>query len=100
MALGGGPAVKVRDAGLAADPRLVEWFVRTAERKRLPFVREVSGSGASEAAAMQISGAGVLAGTLAVPIRYPHSPSEMIEMEDLANTVRLLTALLRAPVKI
>jgi len=42
--------------------------------------------------------AGVPAGSLSVPVRYVHSPSEMVDYSDVQNTIRLLTAVLRMPV--
>ena len=98
MALGKGAAIKIKDAGMLCDPRLVAWMVRTAEKSRIPYQREVLIAGSTDARAMQVTGAGIPAGSVGIPVRYVHSPSEMIDMNDLENCVRLLTALLRAPV--
>lgn len=99
-ALGKGPAIKIRDVGMLADPRVVEWMTRTAERAGIPYQREVLTVGTTDAMAIQVSRAGVMTGALSVPVRYVHSPSEMIDIDDLKQTVKLLTALLRAPVKL
>ena len=37
---------------------------------------------------------------VSIPVRYVHSPSLMIDMQDVESCVRLLLALLRAPVKL
>jgi len=100
VALGKGPAIKIRDVGMLADANVVKWMIRTAEKARLPYQREVLTIGSTDAMAMQISRAGVLAGALSVPVRYVHSPSEMVAMDDLQNTVKLLTALLKSPVNL
>lgn len=100
VALGKGPAVKIRDVGMLADVGIVKWMIRTAEKARLPYQREVLTIGSTDARAMQITRAGVLAGALSVPVRYVHSPSEMVAMDDLQNTVKLLTALLKSPVNL
>ena len=100
VALGKGPAIKIRDVGMLAAPGIFQWMIRTAEKARIPYQREVLTIGSTDAMAMQISRAGVLAGALSVPVRYVHSPSEMIEMADLQNTVSLLTALLKSSVKL
>ena len=100
VALGKGPAVKIRDVGMLADAGVVRWMIRTAEKARLPYQREVLTIGSTDAMSMQISRAGVLAGALSVPVRYVHSPSEMVAMDDLQNTVKLLTALLKSPVNL
>jgi len=45
-----------------------------------------------------VARAGVPAGCLSIPTRYVHSPSEMVDTTDVENSVRLLVALLTAPV--
>ena len=100
VALGKGPAVKIRDVGMLADPSVVRWMTRTAEKARIPYQREVLTIGSTDARAMQVARAGNLSGALSVPVRYVHSPSEMIDIDDLENTVKLLTALLKSPVKL
>jgi putative aminopeptidase FrvX len=96
--LGGGPCVKIKDAQMLSDPRLVDWILRAAERGRIPFQREVSVSGNLDARAIQVARGGVAAGGLAIPVRYTHSSSEMVDYDDLRNSVRLLVALLCKPV--
>ena len=100
VAIGKGNAIKIRDVGMLADAGIVRWMIRTAEKARLPYQREVLTIGSTDAMSMQISRAGVLAGALSVPVRYVHSPSEMVALDDLQNTVKLLTALLKSPVKL
>jgi endoglucanase len=100
VALGKGPAVKVKDGGMIADPRVVDWMIRTAEKAELPYQREVLEGGTTDARAMQLARSGVLAGCLSIPCRYVHSPSEMVEVNDVQNAVKLLTALLSAPIEL
>lgn len=100
VSLGKGPAIKVRDSGMLSDPRVVNWMVRTAEGANLPYQLEVLEGGTTDARAMQITRAGVPAGCLSIPTRYLHSPSEMIDYEDIQNAVRLMVELLSAPVEL
>ncbi|MFZ5855854.1 MAG: M42 family metallopeptidase [Chloroflexota bacterium] len=95
LALGGGPAIKLKDAGVVADPRLVEMLTRAAEENRIPHQFEIAEGVASDARAMQLTGLGAQAGGIAIPLRYLHSPSEMIDMTDVNNAGRLLAAFLR-----
>ena len=98
VSLGKGPAVKVKDTGMLADPHVVEWMCATAEKRRIPFQREVLDAGSTDARAIQVVRAGVPAGCLSVPCRYVHTSSEMVDYEDVQNSVKLLVALLSAPV--
>ena len=100
IALGKGPAIKVKDASMLADPRVVDWMTRTAEKNRIPFQREVLAGASTDARAIQLTRAGVLAGGLGIPCRYVHTPSEMVDIDDLENAIALLTALLSKPVGI
>jgi len=97
VSLGKGPAVKVKDTGMLADPRIVSWMVRTAEKAKIPYQREVLEVGSTDARAIQAARAGVPAGCLSIPSRYIHSPSEMVDTGDVQNSIKLLLALLRAP---
>ncbi len=98
--LGKGPAIKVKDSGMIADPRLVDWMRRTAEKARIPYQLEVLEGGSTDARAIQLTRSGALAGALSVPVRYVHSPSEMIDFGDLQNSIKLLVALLRSPIEL
>lgn len=98
--LGAGPAIKVRDVGHIADPTVVNWMVGGAKTTRVPYQLEVLDVGSTDARAMQISKSGMRSGALSIPCRYVHSPSELIDMEDYANAITLLTGLLTRPIKL
>ena len=99
MDLGKGPCIKVRDPGMLSDPSVVEWMINTAEKGKIPYQREVLLMGSTDARAIQLTRSGVMAGALSIPCRYIHSASEMVDYEDLKNSVKLLTAMLSKPVK-
>jgi endoglucanase len=99
VGLGKGPAIKVRDGRMLADPRVVQWMVDTAEAKDIPYQLEVLEGGTTDAAAIQISRAGVPAGCLSIPCRYVHSPSEMVDLNDVEQAAELLMALCSEPVQ-
>jgi endoglucanase len=96
--LGKGPAIKVRDGGMLSDPRIVRWMVDGAEKAGLPYQLEVLEGGTTDARAMQLTRAGVPAGCLSIPCRYIHSPSEMVDFNDVQNGVKLMTELISNPV--
>lgn len=98
VGLGKGPAVKIKDAGMIADPQVVNWMVNTAEKNKIPYQREILTLGGTDARAIQLTRSGVPAGCLSIPSRYVHSPSEMVDYDDVTNALKLLTALLSAPV--
>jgi len=97
VSLGKGPAVKIRDKYMLADPAVVQWMTGRAEKEGLPYQREILEKGSTEAAPVQISRSGVPAGGLCLPCRYVHSPSEMIDEGDMIQALDLLESLLRNP---
>lgn len=100
VSLGAGPAIKVKDRGMLTHPGVKNWMANTAERLGLPYQFEVLEWGTTDAMAIQTSRAGVAAGVLSIPCRYIHSPSEMVDYNDVQNAVKLLVGLLRGPVDI
>lgn len=94
MELGKGPCVKFRDPGMLSDPRVVDWMIKTAEKAKIPYQREVLLVGSTDGRGIQISRAGVMTGALSIPCRYVHSASEMVDYNDLKNSVKLLSAML------
>ncbi|MBM3180604.1 MAG: M42 family metallopeptidase [Chloroflexi bacterium] len=94
MELGKGPCVKFRDPGMLSDPRIVDWMIKTAEKAKIPYQREVLLVGSTDGREIQISRAGVMTGALSIPCRYVHSASEMVDYNDLKNSVKLLMGML------
>ena len=98
VGLGKGPAIKVRDGGMIADPRLVNSMVDAAVKNNIPYQLEVLVGGTTDARAMQVSRAGVPSSCVSIPSRYVHSPSEMVDYADVQNAVRLLLAIISSPI--
>jgi endoglucanase len=72
-------------------------MTRTAEKNKIPYQREVLLMENNDASGMQLTRAGVPSGCISVPVRYIHSPSEMVDILDVRNAVKLLTAILHTP---
>ncbi len=100
VALGKGPAIKVKDGGMIADPKVVTAMVKAAEKHNIPYQMEILLGGTTDAKAMQISRAGMPAGCVSVPTRYVHTPSEMVDLTDVENAVKLLLALISEPINL
>lgn len=100
VGLGKGPAIKIKDGGMLSDVRVVEWMIRTAEKAKIPFQREVLEGGTTDATAIQLTRSGVPAGCISIPCRYIHSPSEMVDIDDVNNATKLLVALLSNPISL
>lgn len=56
---------------------------------------EVLERGTTDAAAMQLVRSGVPSGCLSIPCRYIHTPSEMVDGDDVEMAVRVLVQALQ-----
>jgi endoglucanase len=97
MKLGAGPCIKVMDGGMIAHPGVKNLLIETAEANDLPYQLEVLAHGSTDAAAIQLARGGVAAGCVSLACRYYHTPSEMLDMSDVENTIALLLATLQKP---
>ncbi len=100
VALGKGPAIKVKDSGMLAHLGVKNALVETARENKIPYQLEVLVGGSTDAMAMQISREGVPAGVISIPTRYVHTPSEMVDYDDVQNACKLLTTFLSKPIKL
>ncbi len=89
-ALGSGPVI---GRGSTLSPKVFELLVETAEREQIEHTIEASGRyTATDADAYQVSRAGIPTGLVAIPLRYMHSPVELVDLDDLEATIELLVA--------
>jgi len=98
VALGEGPAIKVKDRGMIAHSGLVRAMRDCAEANSIPYQLEVLERGSTDARSMQIAGPGSAAGCLSIPCRYAHSQSEVVHAADVENGIELLNKLLSAAI--
>lgn len=100
VSLGLGPAVKIKDSSMIAHPGVRDWMIATAEANGIPYQREVLAMGGTDARAIQMTKQGIPAGCLSIPCRYVHTPSEVVDYQDVLNSVKLLKAMLSGPIAI
>jgi len=98
--LGHGPAIKVQDGMMIAHPGVKNLMIQRAEESGIPYQLEILRAGSTDAAAIQLAREGVPSGCLSIPCRYVHSPSEMVDTNDVMQSVDLLLAILRKPIAI
>ena len=90
---GSGP---VLTRGSTLDPDLYERMAATGEAEGIPFTVAASArSTGTDADAFHISRAGIPCAVVSVPLRYMHSAVEMVQLDDVENTARLIAAFAR-----
>jgi putative aminopeptidase FrvX len=88
--LGSGPVIS---RGSTLHPGLFELLYETAEREKIPFTVEATArSTGTDADAVHVSRAGVPTGLVSIPIRYMHSPVELVQLDDVYACARLIAA--------
>ena len=93
--VGGGAAIKLKDASVICDYELTQEFAAVAKANDIKHQFEILPFGGTDTAAMQMSGAGVKAAALSIPTRYIHSGVEMLDLNDAEACVELTVAWLR-----
>ncbi len=88
--LGKGPIIA---RGANINPVMFELICATAREKQIPIqISAQARATGTDANAMQLSRGGVAAALLSVPLRYMHSPVEVLALDDIEAAIELLTA--------
>jgi putative aminopeptidase FrvX len=91
--IGKGPLVT---RGANINPVVFRMLSDAGNADSIPFQVEVEGGGSgTDAEAMQISRSGVATGLIGIPLRYMHTPCELLSLTDLENCAKLMAAYCR-----
>jgi tetrahedral aminopeptidase len=87
--LGSGPTIGL---GAVNHPFLHEKFKELAEKLEMPCGIEIlPGTSGTDGDDLQISAEGIPTIVISIPIRYMHTPVEMVATKDIQRTARLMT---------
>ncbi len=87
--LGGGFLVRYFDPGCIMNPKLKSYITSLAEANEVKY-QYFKSRGGTDAGAAQYIGSGTLATTIGVPGRYIHSPSTMVDLDDVEQVCRII----------
>jgi tetrahedral aminopeptidase len=86
--LGGGPTIL---RGANANRKLADRMIALAGENEIPVQLEATPGGTgTDANAMQISRAGMTTGLIGIPLRYMHTPCEIIALSDADNAAEVM----------
>lgn len=96
--LGKGPAVT---HGTANQIKLVDFLIQTAEKSEIPVQHEASSiRTGTDTDSIFYSGTGIASALVSTPMRYMHSPVEMVSLQDATRVSELMVqAVLRMNAK-
>jgi endoglucanase len=93
IALGGGP---VLSRGSVLNARMFELLVETAEQEGIAYtVQAAARDTGTDADAIFSAHRGVATGLVSVPLRYMHTPNELVALADVERAAQLLAAFAR-----
>lgn len=91
--MGRGPSLL---RGANANPALFDLVRRAAAEEGIPIqVRAAPKGTPTDASTMQVTGGATATGLLGIPLRYMHTPCEVLSLSDLENCARLMAATCR-----
>ena len=92
--LGAGPILA---RGPNINPLIFKRLQECAESLKMPYqVEAESGPTGTDARVIQMSREGVATGLVSIPLRYMHTPNEMVCLDDIENVIQLLVAFVRS----
>jgi len=94
VAIGSGAVVRALDNGTSAPPDEIERVVRIARAAGVPLQISLT-NGSTDGVPFTAYGAFNTA--VSWPLRYSHSPAEVIDLRDMRSLARLVAALAMAP---
>ena len=90
---GSGPVI---ERGSNLNPKVFDLLYDAAEAEGIPYTVAASGRHTgTDADAMHLAAGGVPCGLIGLPLRYMHSPVEMVDLADIENSARLIAAAAR-----
>jgi endoglucanase len=88
--LGSGPVIF---RGATLSPKVFELLVETAEEAGIEHTVGATGNHTgTDADGIQFARSGIPTGLVAIPLRYMHSPVEMVDLADVESAVELIAA--------
>lgn len=88
--LGGGPIIT---RGANISPVIFDRLVEVAEKEGIPFQIEADPAPTgTDGRELQMAPGGLATAVVSIPLRYMHTPSEIVDLMDIEQTIRLLVA--------
>ena len=86
--LGKGPGIS---EGPNTNPVVHNLLISAAKEKGIPFQQQALGATSpTDARVVQVSHGGVATGVISIPLRYMHTPAEVMSLDDVQSTIDLV----------
>ena len=92
--IGKGPSVM---RGANANPIVFKMITEACKAAEIPYQVDVTAGGTgTDGNAMQLNQGGMAVGIVGVPLRYMHTPCELLSLKDIEDCARLMVAYCRS----
>lgn len=95
VSIGKGPAITIADKSIISSPKIIERIVKNAELENISYQFKKPMYAGTDAGKIHISREGVPSSVVSVPCRYIHSPTSLLKLDDLLETIHLIDAFIR-----
>jgi endoglucanase len=93
--LGNGAGIKIMDNSVICDPRMVSFMKKTADKHSINWQAEIlTGGGTDTSGIQRMTAGGAIAGAVSIPTRHIHQVIEMVNKQDVDDSINLLTCCL------
>ena len=82
-------------SGYDVQPNVLKFMKKVAKENDYKYNIIVGGAGGTNTTGYNLSNGGVLASTISIPLRYMHTPNEVVLLEDVELTINYFVDLLK-----
>ena len=105
LELGKGPSICIMNTygkgpsgGLIPNPKFRKYIQKIAVENNIPYQKEISAGCLSDASFVQMKGTeGTVTAHIGIPLRYAHSPAEVVDLRDIEDAIRLIEVISTSP---
>ena len=73
--------------------KISDELIKTAKENDIPFQHEImNGRTGTNADVISVSESGIKCGLISIPLKYMHSPVEVVDLSDVESVSRLIVA--------
>src|SRR6056297_639498 len=92
VSLGEGTAIKIKDNSTITHPLVKDLLIKECKNNSINYQFEVLEFGGTDAGAIHLTKGGIPSGTISIPTRYVHTPTEMVDLSDVKASIELVKA--------
>jgi len=85
-----GPAIRIMDASMITNRKLLGFVIKVAEELKLPYQLQISPTSGTDAGRIHLTKGGIPSIVISVPCRYIHTPKSIAIVDDMEHTIKLV----------